>query len=136
MDGLLRGDGVNRRSLTLPLVLVPASVAVVIAGAWPHHGSASADEARVAETILEPGQIVLVVVNDSREAVRVRQVILSNAFVQFRQTRPSLTPGDTEQITITYPWVEGEAYDIELLTATGATIAHQLEDASPGVQAA
>ncbi len=136
MDGLLRSDDVRWRFVTLSLVLVTIAATVTIARAWPHHGSATAHEARVEQATLNPGQIVLLVVNGSEDAVRVRQVILSDAFVEFRQTRTTVRPGDTEWITVTYPWVKGEAYDIKLMTATGATIAYAVEDAALGTQTA
>jgi zinc transporter, ZIP family len=117
-------------------MLVTIAVAVAIARAWPHHASATAREARVEQATLSPGQIVLLVVNGSQEDLRVRQVILSDAFVEFRQTRPTVRPGESERITVTYPWVKGEAYDIKLMTATGATIAYGVEDAAVGTQTA
>jgi len=68
-------------TLSLPLMLVTTVVAVTIARAWPHHGSATAHVARVEQATLSPGQIALLVVNGSEEALRVGQVILSDAFV-------------------------------------------------------
>ena len=39
--------------------------------------------------------------------------------------------GDTERILVSYPWIRGESYDVRLLTASGATVEYQIEDAQP-----
>ena len=79
---------------------------------------------------------MLVVVNNSRETVRVAQVILNDAFVDFRQSRREVTPGAAERITVSYPWIPGESYDVQLMTPTGATIAYGIEEAEAGAQQA
>ena len=33
---------------------------------------------------------------------------------------------DTSKVSIRYHWVEGDAYQVQLLTSTGATIAHEI----------
>lgn len=38
-------------------------------------------------------------------------------------SREALLPGAAERITVSYPWIRGEAYD-ELLTSTGATVGY------------
>ena len=60
--------------------------------------------------------------NDGPDAVAVSQVMVNDAFVAFDQTDDEIgrLAGDT--ITIDYPWIEGEAYDVTLLTATGGTV--------------
>ena len=47
-----------------------------------------------------------------------------------------LAPGDVERITVSYPWVPGESYDVQLMTATGTTIAYEIEQAEVGTQQA
>jgi ZIP family zinc transporter len=75
-------------------------------------------------------------VNNSEKTVRVAQVILNDAFVDFRQSRREVASGDAERITVSYPWVPGESYDVQLMTRTGATIAYGIEEAEPGAQQA
>ena len=61
----------------------------------------------------------------------VAQVAVNDAFADFRADgrvdRPPGEPGPT----IAYPWVEGEAYEVLLLTSTGATITHEIPAPPP-----
>jgi archaellum component FlaF (FlaF/FlaG flagellin family) len=90
----------------------------------------------VEQATLRPGTIVLVVVNNSEETARVAQIILNDAFVDFQQSGRVLAPGDVQRITVSYPWVPGESYDVQLMTRTGSTIAYEIEDAEAGTQQA
>jgi ZIP family zinc transporter len=130
-------DGALRRLwlLGVPLGVVGAAVVVGFARPWDH-ASVPPREVRVDQATLRPGQIVLVVVNDSQEVARVAQVILNDAFVDFRQSQSSLNPGDAERITVSYPWIIGEAYEVRLMTSTGATIDYEIEEAAPAAQTA
>jgi hypothetical protein len=67
--------------------------------------------------------------NGSDAAARVAQVILNDAFVDFRASRLALAPGAEETITVSYPWIHGESYEIELMTSTGRTVGYDIEDA-------
>jgi ZIP family zinc transporter len=130
-------DGALRRLwlLGVPLGIVGAAVVIGFAQPWDHP-SVLPRKVRVDQATLRPGQIVLVVVNDSEEISRVAQVILNDAFVDFRQSQRSLKPGDAERITVSYPWIAGEAYEVRLMTSKGATIDYQIEQAASGAQAA
>jgi ZIP family zinc transporter len=119
--------------LGVPVGLLGAA-AVIAARPW--HDAAAAHEVSVEQATLRPGAILLSVVNNSEETARVAQVILNDAFVDFHQSRRELEPGGAEQITVSYPWVPGEAYDVQLMTATGAMIAYEIEEAVPGTQQA
>lgn len=79
---------------------------------------------------------MLVLVNDSDETARVAQVIFNDAFVDFRPSQRALKPGDAERITVAYPWIRGESYEVELMTSSGATVDYDLEDAEAGTRAA
>jgi zinc transporter, ZIP family len=83
----------------------------------------------VTHATLTPGRIVLVLANRSEDEARVEQVIVNDAFVDFRISRQDVPPGDIEAIVVFYPWIKGESYDLELLTSTGATVAYEIEDA-------
>ncbi|MDX6407789.1 MAG: zinc transporter, family [Gaiellaceae bacterium] len=120
----------------LAVLLAAAAAAVAYERLWHAGAPAAAPEVTVEQATLRPGAIVLVVANNSEETARVAQVILNDAFVDFEQSRSGLEPGGTEQITVSYPWVSGEAYDVQLMTATGATIAYEIEDAATGIQQA
>jgi ZIP family zinc transporter len=106
---------------------------VVLAGPW-HRSAGRSGEVRVDRTTLRSGQVVFIVVNDSEEDARIAQVIVNDAFVDFRQSQHLLRPGDAERITVSYPWIRGESYDVELMTSTGATVDYELEEAEPGTR--
>ena len=74
---------------------------------------------------LRPGQIVLTLKSHSDGIVAIAQAIVNDAYVNFQAG----TPG-TADLAIDYPWIEGESYDIELLTSTGASVDFQIEDAA------
>jgi ZIP family zinc transporter len=121
--------------LGVPLGLIGATAVIAYARPW-YDTRATAREVTVEQSILRPGAIVLVVVNNSEESASVAQVILNDAFVDFQQSRLSLAPGEVQRITVSYPWVAGESYDVQLMTRTGATIAYEIEDAEAGTQQA
>jgi zinc transporter, ZIP family len=121
--------------LAVALGLVGAGAAIAYAGPW-HDTASPAQDVRVARATLEQGAIVLVVVNNSTETARVAQIILNDAFVDFRQSATAVAPGASDRITVSYPWIAGESYDVSLLTATGATIDYGIEDAAAGTQQA
>jgi hypothetical protein len=121
--------------LGVPLGLLGASAVIAYARPW-HDAPAPAREVAVEQATLRPGAIVLLVVNNSEETARVAQVILNDAFVDFQQSRRVLAPGEVQRITVSYPWVAGESYDVQLMTRTGSTIAYEIEDAEAGTQQA
>lgn len=121
--------------LGVPVGVLAAAAVIAYARPW-HDASAPVREVTVERATLRPGALVLVVVNRSAKTARVAQVILNDAFVDFRQSRRELEPGAAERITVSYPWVPGESYDVQLMTATGATIAYEIEEAAAGVQQA
>jgi len=129
LDRFLRGVWL----LGIPVGVGVAALVIVLAR---HHGPARPPQLAVHQATLRPGTIVLVVTNDSSETARVAQVILNDAFVDFRQSQRTVRPGDTERITVSYPWIRGEAYAIRLMTSSGATVDYQIDEAKVGTQAA
>ena len=121
--------------LGVPVGLVGAAAVIAYARPW-HDAPAAAREVSVERATLRPGTIVLEVVNNSDETARVAQVILNDAFVDFEQSGRVLAPGEVQRITVSYPWVPGESYDVQLMTRTGSTIAYEIEDAEAGTQQA
>ena len=71
---------------------------------------------------LHPGVIQLTVRNDGPDAVSVRQVIVNDGFANFTSKYEQLTRLAADTIRVDYPWIEGEAYEISLLTSTGGVI--------------
>jgi hypothetical protein len=121
--------------LGVPVGVLAAAAVIAYARPW-HDAPAPVREVTVEQATLRPGALVLVVVNRSDETARVAQVILNDAYVDFRQSQPQLEPGDAERITVSYPWVSGESYDVQLMTASGASIAYEIEEAEAGTQQA
>lgn len=71
---------------------------------------------------LRPDGIHVSVVNGGPEPVTVAQVLVDEAYWEFEMS-PAATLDRLERanITIPYPWVQGEAHEIRLITSTGAT---------------
>jgi zinc transporter ZupT len=67
--------------------------------------------------------------NDGADPVEVRQVIVNDGFVPFTQSDDEIGRLASSEIDVAYPWIEGEAYEVLLLTATGATIDHAIDAA-------
>ena len=83
----------------------------------------------VERTVLKPDEIELHVRNDGADPVQVRQVIVNDGFAAFSQSIDDIGRLGGSEIDVDYPWIEGENYDVTLLTATGATIDHTIEAA-------
>jgi zinc transporter, ZIP family len=115
-----------------PLLLIAGAVA-----AFAVLGAPGLDDRRgppvedlvVERTVLRPGTIELRVRNDGPDTVRVAQVAVNDAYADFSGSAQEVGRLRSETFTISYPWVEGEAYEVSLLTSTGATITHSIEAA-------
>jgi zinc transporter, ZIP family len=88
------------------------------------------EELAVERTVLEPGEITLHVRNEGADAVDVRQVIVNDAFAAFSESDDEVGRLGGSEITVDYPWIEGQDYELILLTATGATIDHTVTAAT------
>ena len=78
------------------------------------------EELAVERTVLEPGAIELTVRNDGPDAVTIAQVQVNDAFVALqRRRRRRSAASATATLRIQQPWIEGEAYEVALLTSTG-----------------
>src|SRR5262249_15585459 len=84
------------------------------------------EELSVERTVLHPGTIALTVRNDGPDAVTIAQAQVNDAFVQFAGGEQPVPRLGTATLTLQQPWVEGGAYEVALVTATGATIAHEI----------
>jgi ZIP family zinc transporter len=85
------------------------------------------EELAVERTVLNPGEIELHVRNDGADPVQVRQVIINDAYASFTQTEEEIGRLGGARIDVQYPWIEGQAYEVMLLTSTGATIDHAID---------
>jgi ZIP family zinc transporter len=118
----------------LPLVLVAGAVLAFTALGGPGLGERTgppAEELAVERTVLEPGVIELVLRNDGPDAVRVAQAQVNDAFVPFDGAERPVGRLQTATVKLRTAWIEGEAYAVTLLTATGGTITHEIPVAAP-----
>jgi zinc transporter ZupT len=76
---------------------------------------------------LEPGVIVLSVMNDGPDQISIAQVTVDDAYWTFTHDRATVLPhlGRTT-LRIPYPWVRGEAHLVKVLTSTGTAFEHEI----------
>jgi hypothetical protein len=113
----------------LPLALVAGALVVFAAlnaPGLPERAGPPIEELAVERTVLRPGEITLTLRNDGPDPVQVAQVEINGGYVDFRTDAEATGRLATRRVEITYPWVEGEAYRILLLTSTGATVATEI----------
>ena len=121
------GGGLPSWALGLiPLALIAVAIGVFALLGGPGLGERTGppvEEVAVERTVLRPGEIELTLRNDGPDPVEVAQVAINDAYAPFAASdgREIGRLGSTT-LTIRYPWIEGEAYEIFLLTATGGTI--------------
>ena len=124
-----------KRVVVIGVLVAVIAVASGLALARPWNRTDSGGgETAVQQATLRPGEISLVLSNESEESARVAQIIMNDAFVDFHQTHSEVKPGAAERITISYPWISGENYDLRLMTASGATVEYEIEEARAGTQ--
>jgi zinc transporter, ZIP family len=88
------------------------------------------EQLSVERTVLKPNEIQLHVRNSGADPVRVRQVIVNDAFAAFTETDSEIGRLGGSEIDVQYPWIEGQDYEVVLLTETGATIDHTVTAAT------
>jgi ZIP family zinc transporter len=113
----------------VPLALIALAVAIFAALDGPGLGERTgppAEELVVERTVLRPGSIELTVRNDGPDAVRVAQAVVNDSFADLEGDTGAIDRLDSGRIEVAYPWVEGEAYEVILLTSTGGTIDHEI----------
>ena len=117
----------------VPLLLIVGAVgafAVLDGPGLGERNGVPVEEIAVERTILEPGAIELTVRNDGPDPVSIAQAQVNDAFVSFTGGEAEIGRLGTETIRITYPWNEGEAYEVVLVTSTGGTIPHAIDVAA------
>ena len=73
-------------------------------------------------------EIILHVVNDGPSETMIAQVLVDEAYWPFDVApRATLAHLDTATIRLAYPWVDGEAHEIVLITSTGVTFATTID---------
>src|SRR5215218_7027370 len=113
---------------TWALLVAPLAVIGVAIALFASLGAPGLDDRRgppveelaVERTVLRPGEIELTLRNTGPDAVDVAQVAVNDAYVGFAAD----PEGDVgrlgeQKLTLEYPWQEGGAYSISMLTSTG-----------------
>ena len=76
---------------------------------------------------LQEGAIVATVLNDGPDEITIAQVQVDDAFWTFTTDRgQSLGHLGRTTLTIPYPWVEGDAHVVRVLTSTGTPFDHEI----------
>lgn len=86
------------------------------------------EELAFERVVLSDEGIRLSVVNDGPDPVRIAQVMVDEAYWSFEQ-RPQgpLDHLERAELAIPYPWVDGEAHEVVLISSSGVTFAHEIE---------
>jgi ZIP family zinc transporter len=113
----------------VPLLLIAAALGAFAALGGPGLGDRRGpplEELAVERTTLHPGVIDLAVRNDGPDAVSIAQAQVNDAFVQFTGPARPIGRLQTATVSLRQPWVEGESYEVALITSTGGTITHEI----------
>ena len=113
----------------VPLLLIALTIGAFVALDGPGLGERRGppvEELSFERTKLAPGTIELTVRNDGPDEVAIAQVIVNDAFAAFTGADQPIGHLDTATVKIQQPWIEGEAYEVALLTSAGTTIAHEI----------
>jgi ZIP family zinc transporter len=116
----------------IPLVLLAIAATVYAGLGAPGLGDRDrppVENLVVERTVLHPGQIDLRVRNDGPDSVRLAQVAVNDAYVNFSSAEQEIGRLGSDKLTIDYPWIEGEDYEISMVTSNGATIKHAIHGA-------
>jgi zinc transporter, ZIP family len=115
----------------LPLVLLAGLLGFIVwsgpADAVRGDGFPPVERLTFQRVALEPGFIVATVFNDGPDDVSIAQVQVDDAFWTFTADAGQ-TLGHLGRTTlrIPYPWVEGEAHVVRVLTSTGTPFDHEI----------
>ncbi|MGC1851537.1 MAG: ZIP family metal transporter, partial [Solirubrobacterales bacterium] len=121
------GGGLPAWALGLiPLALIAAAIGAFALLGGPGLGERTGppvEELSVERTVLKPGTIELTLRNDGPDPVEIAQVAVNDGFAPF-STDGGREIGRLASTTlhVSYPWIEGEAYEIFILTSSGGTV--------------
>jgi zinc transporter ZupT len=126
-----------RWAFALVPLLILVALLVLIAKSRPADavrapGAPPVERLTFQRVTLEPGAIVATVMNDGPDEVTIAQVQVDDAFWTFTTDRgQSLGHLGRTTLRIPYPWVEGEAHLVRVLSSTGTPFEHEIAVALP-----
>lgn len=88
------------------------------------------EEVAVEDIRLTPGQITITVRNEGPDPVSIAQVNVSDYYALFTQTRQTMAPLESTTLTISYHWVDGDPYEVALVTSLGGKIPTDIDAAA------
>ncbi len=110
----------------IPLALIAAAIGAFALLGGPGLGERTGppvEEVVVERTTLRPGGIELTLRNDGPDPVDLAQVAVNDAYAPFSASDGTeIGRLGSTTLTIAYPWVEGETYEIFVLTSSGGTV--------------
>ena len=116
----------------LPIVLL-AALLLIIVKAGPlailqPEGAPPVERLVIQRATLSEDGIHLSVMNDGPDAVRIAQVVVDDAYWRFSVEggRAELPHLGRTRLHVPYPWVEGEAHLLKVITSTGTVFEHEI----------
>jgi zinc transporter, ZIP family len=115
----------------VPLVLLAALVVLIVKTSpidrLRGDGAPPVERLVIDRAVLRDDGIHLSVLNDGPDPVTIAQVVVDDAYWMFTADNGTVLDhlGRT-RLTIPYPWVEGEAHLVKILTSTGTAFEHEI----------
>ncbi|MET0957956.1 MAG: ZIP family metal transporter [Solirubrobacterales bacterium] len=103
-------------------------IALAVAGgdSLPDRLGPPVEELAVERAELTQGRIDLTLRNTGPDPVRVAQVFVNDAYVNFQGADGSIGRLGSATVELDYPWQEGQPYLISMVTSTGVVIEHEI----------
>ena len=108
------------------IVGVLAVIAIVGDDTLPDRAGPPIEELAVESTRLEPNEIELTLRNTGPDAVKVAQVFVADAYVNFTGADGPIGRLQSETVKVEFPWQDGQPYLVSFVTSTGAVIEHEI----------
>lgn len=120
----------------LPLVLLAGLVLLLLrwgpAEALRGDGYPPVERLTFQRVVLDADGIRTTVMNDGPDRITIAQVIVDDAYWQFTAEGPTeIRHLGRTSLRIPYPWVQGEAHALKIVTSTGTTFEHRIAVAVP-----